>query len=76
MIRDDCLLFYTSVLTHLFLNESCVLCLYPCRHQTLEHQHVNEASAIQQELEATQEILDLRDRELQEAKEKVVCVCL
>lgn len=36
---------------------------------------MDDAAAVQLELESTQQILELRERELQEAKEKVRATC-
>ena len=45
-------------------------------HDALAQESVIESSVVQQELEVVEERLELRERELQDAKEKVMWFCV
>ena len=45
-------------------------------HDALTQESAIESGVVQQELEVVEERLELRERELQDAKEKVMCYCV
>ena len=45
-------------------------------HDALTQESAIESGVVQQELEVVEERLELRERELQDAKEKVMCFCV